>query len=188
MRLPPSLLICALLAGCATNSASIEQEWHAPNAQAHLLTNVVALVPARDGALRRSGEERLAAQLRHRGIRAVPAYTVLSPEDYSDKERAAETMRAAGFDSVVAMRFVGAEHRVDYEPGYYTFWGGTWDTVMPETIVRIEINAYALDGDRLVWSAMSKSVDPDSMEDMINDVTSVAARELVKDRVIMASR
>ena len=178
---------CALLVGCATSSASIEQEWHAHDAQA-ALTHVVALVPARDGALRRTGEEQLATQLNRRGIHAVPAYMLLAPSDYGDKRRAAEAMRAAGFDGVVAMRFVGAEHRVDYEPGYYTFWGGTWDTVMPETIIRIEINAYTLDSDRLVWSAMSKSVDPDSIDDMMKDVTAVAARELQNDHIIMASR
>jgi hypothetical protein len=181
-------LVCAMLLGCATNSASIEQQWRAPEAQASKLTNVVAMVPARDGALRRSSEDILAAQLQNRGMRAVPAYMLLSPDDYGDKQRAAEAMRAAGFDGVVAMRFVGAEHRVDYEPGYWTFWGDSWDTVMPETIVRIEINAYSLADDRLVWSAMSKSTDPDSVRALIRDVTIVAARELEKERVITASR
>jgi hypothetical protein len=182
-------LACALLVGgCALNSASIEQQWRAPEVQASKLTNVVAMVPARDGALRRNSEDILAAQLQSRGMRAVPAYRVLSPDAYGDKDRATAAMKLAGFDGVIAMRFVGAEHRVDYEPGYWTFWGGRWDTVLPETIVRIEINAYSLDDDRLVWSAMSKSTDADSVEDLIRDVTSVAARELEKERVITASR
>jgi hypothetical protein len=126
----------------------------------------------------------LAAQLRRHGVRAVPAYQVLSDTVLGDQDRIVMTLRDEGFDGLVTMRLVDAHQQLAYYPGFDTYWGGAWGSVVPETIVRVEINAYSLATKQLVWSAMSKSVDPDSANQLVSDVTTVASDRLARDRII----
>ncbi|HEY1811620.1 MAG TPA: hypothetical protein VGG74_04645 [Kofleriaceae bacterium] len=179
-----SLAALVVVAGCTT--ASFESTWRAPSAPE--LTNVVALSPAPDGARRRSVEDRLAHQLSAHGVHAVPGYTVLTPKDRDDREAMIAKLRNDGFDGVVTMRFVGAHQRLEYYPAFDAYWGYAWGpywgTVVPETVVRVEVNAYSLATKQLVWSAMSRSVDPSDSAQAIGDVSHLVAERLAHDRVI----
>lgn len=200
MRLP-HLLSLAFVAGaaavlpaaCSTTTASIEQSWRAPTASTGQLTNVVTLARSRSPSIRRSAEDQLAAQLMRRGIHAVPAYAVIADDQLSDRDRALTTLRARGFDGIVSMEFIGAHQKLVSYPSLYDYWGYGWGygyyggyDVYPQTIVRVSISAYSLPTNSLVWSAVSRSVDPDSINELIGDVTHVAARELQKEQVIGA--
>lgn len=173
----------ALAAGCSTTTASIEQSWRAPNVRG-ALTSVVTLVPTQDGVLSRSAEDELARDLNARGIRAVPGYSVISGDLRGNNAIAMDTIRNAGFDGVVTMRVVGREQKLEYYPTFDTYWGATWGTAIPETIVRVEISAYSLYDNHLVWSALSKSTDPEDVHELINDVAKLAANELDKQGVV----
>ena len=177
-----SLSIALVLAIGGCTSASIESTWRSPTAPE--LTNVVTLSPAPDGVTRRSVEDQLAQQLSRHGVRAVPGYTVLSDQDLSDRAGMVAKLRADGFDGVVAMRLVGANQKLEYYPAFDDYWGGAWGSVVPETVVRIQVNAYSLSNNKLEWSAMSKSVDPDSENQVIGDVTKVVGDRLAKERII----
>jgi hypothetical protein len=171
-------------AGCSTTTASIEQAWYSPTLQPGTLTNVVTLSPTGDGALSRTAEDQLAQDLNARGIRAVPGYRVIPPAARNNRDAALASLRNSGYDGIVTMRFVGATQKLDYYPTFDMYWGAAWGAVYPETIVRIELNAYTLPNNRLVWSAISKSVDPDSVGEVIDDVTEVAAQNLAQHAVI----
>ena len=183
-NLQRSLTFALVLAAVGCTSASIESSWRSPAAPQ--LSNVVTLSPAPDGVRRRSVEDKLAQQLTHQGIHAVPAYAVLSERDLGNQSAMIEKLRAAGFDGVVTMRLVDAHQRLTYYPAFNDYWGGAWGAgdVVPTTIVRIEVNAYSLANGQLIWSAMSKSVDPTSSSEVVGDVTKVVSEKLAKDRVI----
>jgi len=176
---------------CAT-STEIEQSWRAPTLPHGQLTNVVTFVESKSPSIRRGTEDQLAARLQRDGIRAVPAYAVIPDDQANDRDKAIATIRAAGFDGVVSMRFLGADQKLVSYPSLYDYWGPGWGygyyyggyDVYPETIVRISISAYALPSNALVWSAVSKSTDPDSLNDLIDSTTKVAARALQKEQVI----
>jgi len=172
--------------GCGTN-ATIESTWRAPSAPE--LTNVVTLSPASDPGLRHSAEDKLAQQLTSHGVRAVPGYTVLRDQDLADRTRIAAELSARGFDGVVAMRLVSANQQLAYYPTFDDYWGGAWGTswganAVPETVVKIEVNAYSLATKQLVFSAMSKSVDPGSANDAIAAVSKIATEKLAEARVV----
>jgi hypothetical protein len=184
-----SLAALVAVAGCTT--ASIDSTWRAPSAPE--LTNVVALAPVRDGASRRSVEDKLAHQLSEHGVRAVPAYSVITDQDRDNRDAMIAKLRADGFDGVVTMRLVGAHQRLAYYPAFDQYWGYAWGpywggTLVPETVLRIEVNAYSLATKQLVWSAMSKSVDPADSSQAIHDVSKVVAERLARDRVIGAAQ
>lgn len=177
------LCVIVVVAACSTN-ASIERSWRAPDARAGELTNVVTLFPIRNGAVRRAVEDRLARQLVDRGMRAVPSYSILPQRALRDRDVAASELRDAGFDGVVAMRVIEAVHPVDYTASFDAYWGNAWTTTVPASLVRMQIDAYALGDRRLVWSGLSRTVDAQDLEQLVDAVTRLASEELESQRLI----
>lgn len=131
-------------------------------------------------------EDRLARQLRERGLRADPAYTVLPLATARDRELAGDRLRAAGFDGIVAIRVVATSGPVDDFPSYDAYWGAVWATDMPRSVVRLQLDAYSLADHRLVWSAVSKAVDAQDLNQLVDAVTQLASRELADQGLIRA--
>jgi hypothetical protein len=176
------LALFITVAGCAS-TATITSSWSAPNPPQ--LTNVVTLSPVQDAGLRHIAEDQLAQQLSQHGVRAVPGYSVLSDQDLANRNGLVAALRAKGFDGVVAMRLVDAHQQLQYYPGFDDYWGAAWGgAVVPETVVRIEVNAYSLANKQLVFSASSKSIDPNSARDLISSVSKVTTKRLAQDHVI----
>jgi hypothetical protein len=184
-------ILLLLVTACA--STSIEQQWRAP--QATQLHRVVTVTHSRDVTIRRTAEDDMAQQLRAGGVDAVPGYRILSDQDYHDREAAKAKLRAAGFDGVVVMRLASKDTSLQYVPGdfgAYGYWGAGWGAggpgyYEPETIVRIETAAYSLQNNRLVYSALSKTIDPNSVSSMVSDVSKKIANAMQKQGVVVAS-
>ena len=187
------------VAACAGSTTSIEQAWMAPEVGQVRLQRVVAIYIGEDGTIRRSAEDRLAQRLVAQGVQAVQAYAVLSSDDIKDLDRAKAKLRAAGFDGVVAMRMVDKETEIEYVPGTFDgYWGTAWPYygygygspgyLYSEVVVRIETTAYSLYDNKLVWSALSKTIDPYDTGELVDDVTKVVANELGRRGVVVATR
>jgi hypothetical protein len=196
LRIGPWLLCLAAIAwpstGCGS-STKVEQTWTAPNAQAVAMRNVVTVCFS-DGTIRRTVEDEMARKLAAAGVRATPSYTLLSDQELQERGIARAKLASAGFDGVVALRLVSREQELHYIPPTFDgYWGAGWGTVYDpgyvasEMVVRVESSAYSLANDQLVWSAITKTIDPDSPRKGIDEVTTVAARELQKQGVIVAA-
>jgi hypothetical protein len=180
------LLVLAYAGGCAGPTTSYEQVWRGPPAQVSSIQNIAALYESQDGAMRRTVEDAMVYKLSQRGVRAVPAYTVLQGEAINNHDKAKQTLLDAGFDGVVVIRFIGTETY----PGdmVYSTWGPGWpmayeDYVFAYPVVRVETSLYSLHTDQLVWSARSKTVDADDTNEVIDEVTSLAAATLQRQGV-----
>src|SRR5262245_34341365 len=79
------LLALVLAAGCASNTTSIAESWTSPNARRGELKNVVTMAAVQDGVIRRTAEDKLAAQLQALGVHAVPSYSVLGDAEMRDR-------------------------------------------------------------------------------------------------------
>lgn len=186
-----SVLVMVVLLACGS-STSIEQSWRPPGGGAPALHKVVTVLLWRDEGIRRSAEDELAARLRHGGVDAVPSYSVLGPDEVKDPQLARQRLIALGFDGAIVMRFVGRTHEVHYMPSTYAgYWGGAYypagGYMDVDTIIRLETAAYSLNDRQLVYSALSKTTDPDSIPALISSVTKKVAGALEKDRVVVAS-
>lgn len=182
------VIAAPFVASCASNTASIEQTWRAPDARPGELQTVVTMFASHDITLRRASEDRMAAALQSKGIRAIPSYALLGDRRL-DRDEAMAKMRAANIDGVVTMRVVSRGQKLQPESsGFIGYWGMAWTTtnIVPETVVQVETSAYSLRTNKLLWSSLSKSVDPDSLRQMIDDVTQVVTRELDKEGLLSA--
>jgi hypothetical protein len=185
------LLAMVAVVACGS-STSIEQSWKRPGPHAEL-HRVVTVMLWRNEGVRRSAEDELAARLKKAGVDAVPGYAVLSAGEVKNPQVARERLLAQGFDGAIVMRFVGRQQEVNYMPPTYAgYWGGAYypagGYVTVDTIIRLETAAYSLRDRQLVYSALSRTTDPDSIPSLIDGVTSKVASALEKERVVIAAR
>lgn len=207
MNLPERTLLGAaslvlLLAGCATTTFT--STWKAPDAQPLQFQagdRFVALVVAESTSLRRAGEANLADELDQRGLKGVPAYTLISDADIKDEAKAKAAIEASGAVGVVVLRPQGTEQKVTSTPptyygssyygsgyyggfwggGYYGHgWGGVYDpgTITTDTYVSIETVIYDLRQNKLVWAAQTKTMNPSDVESFVGELADAVSREL----------
>jgi len=192
-RVATLLLGIAVAMGFAAcgGSTTIEQSWKAPNLAPSNLRNVVTVYISRDETIRRTVEDSMAQKLAHLGVRAIPAYSVLSDDELKDRDRAKAKLVAGGYDGVVALRLVGKETKLVATPSTYdgywgTAWPGAYDPgyLSTETVVRVETKVFSFADNKLVWSGLSKTVDPNTISSAIDDVTKVVAQALEKQHIV----
>jgi hypothetical protein len=182
------LVWIACLVSCAGPSTTFEQVWLGPHADLASVRTVVALYDSPDGAMRRTIEDRMARKLAQQGVPAVAAYSVLDSSDLADRNRATRALLSAGYDGVVVIRIVSTEMYPGEPAATSTEWGTSWpmtyeDYVFSSPVVRVETTLYSLDDGQLLWSARSKTIDPDSSDEVIEEVTSLVASALEKQGV-----
>jgi hypothetical protein len=176
-----------LTAACA--NTQLVNVWSDPSARGTIkLTNVMALVIAREEVVRRVGEDQLVSSLQP--TRAVAAYRILSNEELKNKARAEQALKAIAVDGVVTMRLVGATEQPAWGPyAYPTFWG-YYGYAYPmvygpnygctNTIVRLETKVYSLKDDRLIWGATSDTFNPATAQTLVAEVAQVVIGDLRK--------
>ena len=116
---------------------------------------------------------------------------VLSDDDLKDRDHAKAKLVAGGYDGVVALRLVGKETKLVATPSTYdgywgTAWPGSYDPgyLSTETVVRAETKVFSFADNKLVWSGLSKTVDPNTISSAIDDVTKVVAQALEKQHIV----
>jgi hypothetical protein len=177
------LLVTASL-GCASH---VESSWRDPGTTADSLRfrELIVVAMAREGAMRRAAEDALVQSLREspRGqsgeLRITPSYEVLDQSELSDVKRARAKVEAKGYDGAVIVSFVSAQERLSVDPamhtgmwGYYGRRGMIYDpgSVRSDTIVRIQTNIYRVADGKLLWSGVSRTMNPRNVDSLANDV------------------
>ena len=201
-----ALLVAAVVAGCSTTTRFVNT-WKAPDAAPLALRPgdvVVAMVISRNEASRRSGEDALAAELSRRGLRVIPAYTVLSVEQAMDKDSALATLRATGAVAAFVVRPLQATRTATYVPPTYgapvpygawgPYYGYGWAApyspgyVVTDTVLRLEVLAYDLRQEKLVWAGQSETMNPDRLDRLISSLVRAAESEMARSGVKLATR
>lgn len=191
----------SLVLGCAT--AQIESTWRDPAITPRSLEfeKVLVVAMARDGVLRRKAEDELVLVLQ-KGPRAqagqmtiTPSYLVLDERELASTAHARERMKSEGFDGAVLVSFVSSQERLTVETpaypaggmwGYYGRPGAFYDpvSVRSDTIVRIQTDIYSVAEGKLLWSGVSRSMNPSNVEKLVAGVADAVAGKLRKDGLL----
>jgi len=196
-----SLLALPLLAGCATTS--FNSKWKAPDAEPVQLHGqaIAAVVMTKDPANRRPAEDALAAEISKRGAVGVPAYTIVPDDQIKDLEATKRLLAQQNVVGVVFMRVVGRDQQTTYVPGQWTsgpyygsfsnYWGYGWGAVydpgylQTDTVVSVETLIYSFRQDKLLWAAMSETINPSKAESLVKELAGRVAGELEKDKLLV---
>jgi len=186
--------------GCATQT-KLSGVWVAESPAP--LSKILVIGVARTEARRRIFEDRFVEALGGRGASAVASYTLLAAEGQLEESAIRAVVREQDFGSVIVTRFLRVDEETTYVPpetrmvpsgamgyGLYGYYGMAWslETTPGYTrttrIVRLATNLYDARSEKLVWSADSDTLNPDSPEDAIGSVTKAIAERLAQDGLL----
>lgn len=74
--------------------------------------------------------------------------------------------------------------------GFYGLYGSSWagvyspGYVITDTFVRIETSLYDVKEGRLLWTAVSETMNPSTLDDLIEEVVAAARQELAEQGLI----
>lgn len=194
-----SALVLISLAGCL--STSLIERWKNPAFNGPPLRKVLVVAVVRDAGRRRVWESSMVQALMRQHIAATPSYTLYPNQAPSPAELASAAQRE-GFDGVMATHFVGASRRSYWMPGYAGFgfgWGwrysGYWGTIYGPGYVETDYRAdfqtdvftVAPNGGELIWTAITQSVDLNSVEATTDQISRVLVPVLLQQGILAPS-
>lgn len=194
-----SLAVALLLGACASNT-EVVNSWKDPTVAPRRFNKVLVVFISKDAGLRRAAEDELARKLGN----AVPAYTVVPDSILLDRNRAKVWVKQAGFDGAVVMRPVRVDQETTYVPGQayvvpshhgsmWGYWGTGWGYaydpgyVKQDQVVSVEGNVYSVPDDKLVWASRTKTYNPESVRQLVDEIVNETVAEMKRQKVF-ASR
>jgi hypothetical protein len=204
-----------LLAGCATTTFT--SVWKAPDAQPLQFKagdKIVAMVVADSTGLRRAGEANLADELDKRGLKGIPAYSLIADGDIQDEAKAKAAIEASGAVGAVVLRPMGKEQEVSttggsygtgmyggayygrpayggFYGGYYGYgWGGMYSPpeIRTDTYVSIETVIYDLRQNKLIWAGQTRTMNPSDVQGFVEELAIAVSKELRESGLVAARK
>ena len=189
-----------LLSGCA--STDLINSWRDPEFNGKL-TSLVVVGVSKQAAVRRIFEDAFAQQLRSKGIRAVPSYTLIPQDGPIDEQRLRAAVESANTDGVIITRLVDIRSKVTvmypgppiapyYGPYYYGYYSAAWASyyeppvVQQYDIVTSETTVFARGRAQPVWSGTTETYAPGDLEKETVGFAKVVIKNLEQKGVIRA--
>jgi hypothetical protein len=198
-----ALVAAGLVAAPAYAKTKFKTAWKSPEATQITLEpgdKVLAMVISAHDDSRNGAEAALAAELKKRGVEAIPAYTVIPKSVIQDEDKARPYVEKAGCKYAVIMRVVSQEKDIKGSGPMYTavytgpyygglyggYWGFGWGmaysagNIQIDTKVSVETLVYDLGTDKLIWAGMSETVNPSTALKFIKELVNEVGKEMRK--------
>ena len=200
----PRLTAVALLAlaACAGGTKFVNT-WKAPDAAPLSVKQgdlVIAMVISKEETQRRTGEDFLSEELRQRGLRPIPSFTLIPTDQVGDREKAAAAIQESGAAALFVLRPIAVNKEQTYVPPtymggpygggwgpYYGYgWGAAYSPgyVVTDTVVRVETLVFDLRQNKLLWAGTSETTNPERLDLFMKDLVKAAGAEMRRVGVI----
>ena len=189
------LVLCTMMASCA--STSLTTSWKEEGLE-HSFKHPMIIGISDSQQTRRIYEKHFVAGLKKRNITATPSYTLINSKQKMNRETIVKAIQGTDIDSVLVTYVVSADsvmkhHDSPLNAGY----SGSAETHMVSAtmittrgrsssseVIDLKNDFYSVQSKALVWSAQTKTVAPDSIDQAIKDVTELLIDELIGDNVL----
>ncbi|HWO43062.1 MAG TPA: hypothetical protein VNO43_14775 [Candidatus Eisenbacteria bacterium] len=199
-RLPVAAVVVALIGGCATKR--IVTQWSNPNyaGPAQAFKRILVIAATDQTALRRNFEDAMVARLKAAGVDAVPSYRYFPENGKVPEPRLKEAVQKSGADAAMITRLIGVTRRTEVTPGYYdpfpafglygwyasAWYGGFY---VPPRVYRYpvffsETTLYDVVKDEVVWTGTIRTVDPEEIDEAIDDYASTVVAALQEKNLL----
>lgn len=182
-----------LAAGCA--STKLANRWVAPEVSEKKVERVLVVGITGDEQRRETFEETFCDRLGQAGVEAVPSSKLTGEVTELTRTELESAVKRGEFDGVITTRLIDVEHETEYVPSSPMVYGGIYDQWGPgyygapvggylveTTTYKVETNIYRAEGTgELIWSGVSKTVDPSSRDKALNDIQQLVISEARKD-------
>jgi hypothetical protein len=206
------LIALSSLTACNKTKTNISQSYRNPGFEETVFKKLLVVGVASDEESRQAFENAFAKAIADGGGGAQASWSVLPKEEQLEEDELRAAIEAGGFDGVLVTRLLSVDKEQEYTPastynhprtryyaggggglygyGFYGFYGTTFAQVHEpgyfetSTTLRLETNLYSVATDGLVWTAQSETVDPDSIPDARDSMTTAVANKLKQERLI----
>jgi hypothetical protein len=187
------LVICGLVS-CGP-STKIEKTWMEPGASvtAGSQNKVMVIALVKDETSRRVIEDELVKRMAN----AAASYKVLTTDMIkAADDKALDNMLAqGGFTHILLMRLADIEKETSYVPGsttgyyggygmYYGYGAHMYSSPGYYTTDKnyfIETTIYSVNPNKLLWTATTKTVNPDKIHKAVNEIANVVSARMKQD-------
>jgi hypothetical protein len=202
--------LIALIAACA--STQLVSSWVDPNYQGGPLKKLIIFVASKDDAVRRNAEDQAAASLpaSTKGVASYKLFPNQSDLNPQNQENIKAVMVRDGFDGALVTRVLSKDQNNVYVPpqtylvpgagapvagvpygSFYGYYGYAYSYayVSPgytyqQTTYMIESILYRLPAGNVIWTATTESVNPDSRQEVVNELIRIIGSSLKKDGLV----
>jgi len=193
-----AMVFVVLIAACA--GTKLTHKWvdeaHRGKPVSNIL--VIALTYKDNEEVRRSFEDSFVGHLRAAGVEAQSSMDAISiPANMKlEKEEILKVINRFHNDAVIITHLVDKEQKqahtgsgVGYG-GYYRYYHWAYNNSRSPgysqklKYVRLETNLYDVEKEKLIWSSKSETLNPDSINQMIDDIINLVIKDLQKNELI----
>jgi hypothetical protein len=205
------IIAAATLAACSKTKTSIPQSYRNPGYEQTVFKKLFVIGVAENQESRQAFEDAFAKAIADEGGAAQSSWSLLPQSEQLTEEEIRAAIAAGNFDGVLITRLLSVDKDQEYTPastynnprtryysggggmygyGFYGFYGTTYAKVHEpgyfetSTTIRLETNLYSAANDGLVWTGQSDTVDPESIPDARESMTTAVAKKLKEEKLI----
>lgn len=199
-------MLSLLLAACS--NTKFTKQWLDEDFDEHPYDDILVLAVADKMGNRQDAEDYIVKKLGEAGIDAIPSYDILPQTEAIDREAVVKAIEGLQLDAVIVMYATGVSEEEYYVParrfGIYSGYGyghaqyGSFYDYYPHAynyvylpgydnthyVVALETSLFDLNTGKMVWSGQSNTFAPDSVDDVIQNITDLTIKELQKKKII----
>ena len=177
-----------LLAACS--STSLNSVYRDPKFTGGPFRKLIVIGLGASEGGRAQFENAVADKLATRNVLAVASGNLIAAQEDVTRAAVREWVQSDGYDAVIVTRLVDTQKQTSYQPPTYTdfygYWGnyGSYVTspgyVLETTTLIIETTLFDASNGRVVYSAMSKSFQPSSRDQVIRELVPLLVNDMAK--------
>ncbi|CAM3576044.1 hypothetical protein [Flavobacterium psychrophilum] len=190
------LLLIFLLFSCT--STKFVSSWCEPNKEIKIsnLNKVLVVALFKNETSQHNAEDQMVGYLNGKGIQSYNYFK--SNFNKNNEEAIRIKIKKDGFDGAVTMRLIDVDKEKIYTPGesnfypeyyrdfsgyYFNRWNystkkGYYTTTKTFTV---ETNVYSIKMDKIIWTALTETTNPEGLEKLTNEVAKVVYKQMLKD-------
>ena len=197
-----AILALTLLATSCGTTSTLTQRWSDESYQGSpgQKMMVIALTPAERNMLIWEGA--FSSALSKSGVDPVAGSKVFPFGQKIEEGALKEGIRESGANLVAVTRVLAVDKEQEYvpgtsyytpAPGYYGMYGYYHSSyafvsspgyIQENTIVKLETNVYDVGTEKLVWSGVSETLNPETAQDVANSVALMLVDDMMKSKII----
>jgi len=181
------------------SSTQMVNQWSNPAYTSPSFKKVMVIAVTKQNAIRRTFEDEFAAQLKTRGINAVPSYLYISQDDPVREAVLKQAIKEAGADGVLITRLVRVQQKTEIAPGYYapdpamavhplytTAWNDYYEPplVYHSEIYTCETSLYDTIKNRVVWKGTAQTETTGNISQEIKNYAEVIINAMEEKKLI----
>jgi len=204
MRLAYRCLLALVLASAMSSCANTKftKQWVAEDFNEKPYDDILVLVVADKMGNRQDAENYIVEKLGEAGIDAMPSFDILPKTETIDRDAVGKAIDGLQLDAVIVMYATGITEEEYYIParrfGVYSGYGyghthyNSFYNYYPHAltyvylpgydnthyVVTLETSLFDLNSGNMIWSGQSNTFAPESVDDVIHNITVLTIKEL----------